>query len=71
MSFSTKNILAPDNIRAELVSTDDKYLVDYLGSKIPVLIVGREYKNDNVTWKKTDDGRLFAEYSGKFAEFLL
>lgn len=68
MGFSTVQINKPADVRMELVATSDKALVQYLGKKIPVLTVGREY-NHAIRWDQADNGKLFASYGIMFAEF--
>ena len=74
MGFSTIRIeptIWLKDLIAELTATSDLKLVDYLGEKIRVYTVGREYAKTPVIWSKSDDGKVFAEYGGMFAEFKL
>lgn len=67
--MSTVDINTPDNRIMELVSTSDPKLTKYLGKKIRILTVAREYKNSWIDWKQSDTGKIIAEYNGMFAQF--
>ncbi len=69
MGFSTWHIQPVATMTGELISTDDPFLYDYLGHIIKLITVGHEYHNDNPTWNKGDNGHMYLEYAGKFAEF--
>jgi hypothetical protein len=73
MGFSTmqidKGTVGFNYPEAELVSTSDNALFQYLGEKIKPITVGREYHNAPIRWELSDDGRLIAFYNDMFAEF--
>ncbi len=68
MGFSTKQIAPMRNMNGELTATDDPALVRFLGQTIKLITVGREYRVTPI-WNESDDGRMFLEYNGMFAEF--
>jgi len=69
LTMDTIAINEPNHTFGELVETSDPALFGDIGKDIRLATIGREYRNAPISWSRTNDERVMAEYKGLHAVF--